>query len=427
MGRLVALSPVKPEASRGDPEGTEREARALGRIGEHDNIASLYHYGTDSSRPVEYMVFEYLARGTLTEFLQESGPLPLSDLLRLGRQLSRGLSHLHGRGLIHRDVSPDNVWLDERRVAHLGDFDSAITSGSSDARRPLTTNAFAAAEERAGRAVDVRADLYSLGGVLYAAASGADRPGNLGLLRIKRPDLPTAFVDLLASLLAELPEERPPDAGSVLRQLQVVRRTSDLDALISAGESDNVERKGSLRHPLEPLPTFLKVPAAKKVEVDERQALREVQKGLQKAVTKTIAAFLNTSRRHAADRRGRLGRRARHRTRSPVLLEGRGPKRRRLAQGAETGDRQHARTRRRWHHSRLAGASRAGHGCRHRVPRPGDRDLASRRRRQRSLLRAVIQHHRPTERIQPHHIHPGALAWVSAPARIGFGHVGEIT
>jgi hypothetical protein len=240
------------------------------------------------------MVSEYLVGGTLAEYLRRSSPPALGDILRLGRQLCRGLSHLHGRGLIHRDVSPDNVWLDERRVAHLGDFDSAITTSSSDARQPLTTNAFAAPEEQAGRPLDARSDLYSLGGVLYAAAAGADRPGDPGLLRAKRPDLPTAFADLVASLLAESPDERPPDAGSVLRQLNVVRRTSDLDALIAAGESDSVERKSSLRHPLDPLPTILKIPAVQKVQVDERRALREVQKGLQKAITKTIAAFLNT-------------------------------------------------------------------------------------------------------------------------------------
>jgi hypothetical protein len=141
----------------------------------------------------------------------------------------------------------------------------------------------------------VRSDLYSLGGVLYAAAADADRPGDPSLLRLLRPDLPTAFADLVAILLSESPDERPPDAGSVLRQLDVVRRTSDLDALIAAEESGSVERKASLKHPFDPLPTILKIPVVKKVEVDEREALRTVQKGLQKAVTKTIAAFLNSN------------------------------------------------------------------------------------------------------------------------------------
>ena len=221
MDRLVAISFVKPEAARDDPEGTEREAKVLGRIGRHANIVSLYDYDIDEDGTVEYMVFEYLSGGTLAEYLKDTDKRSLDEVLRLGRQLSHGLAHLHGRGLIHRDVSPQNVWLDEHHVAHLGDFDSAIPATGADDLRPVTTNSFAAPEEQEGRSLDERSDLYSLGGILYVAATGADRPGDAGLLRVLRPDFPSAFGDLTAELLSESPEDRPADGCVFLTSMNI--------------------------------------------------------------------------------------------------------------------------------------------------------------------------------------------------------------
>lgn len=280
MDRLVAISLVKPEAVLTDPQGTEREAKVLGRIGSHPNVVSLYEYEMDRDGSVEYMIFEYLGGGTLAAYLQTAGRQSLDDILRLGRQLCRGLSHLHKHGLIHRDVSPDNIWLDERHVAHLGDFDSAIPVPGADVLRPITTGSFAAPEEHEGRPLDVRSDLFSLGGVLYVVATGERPPGDLGLLRSQRPDLPSAFGDLVASLLAESPDDRPHDAEDVLQQLNEIRHASNIGALIDAGESDKVEFKSSLHHPYGPL--------------HPGQTQKEVQKLLRRSVTKTIAAFLNS-------------------------------------------------------------------------------------------------------------------------------------
>jgi serine/threonine protein kinase len=288
MDRRVAVSLVKPEAVLTDPEGTEREAKVLGRIGSHPNIVSLYDFEIDRDGSAEYMVFEYLGGGTLTAYLKQAGRQSLDDLLRFGRQLCRGLSHLHAQGLIHRDMSPDNVWLDDRHVAHLGDFDSAITAADPDVLRPITTSAYAAPEEREGGVLDQRSDMFSLGGVLHVIATGERWPGDLTLLRSQRPDLPLAFGDLVASLLSDSPDDRPPSAGSALARLDEIRHASNIDALIAAGESEQIEFKSSLHHPYGP-PS----PALQKLQ--PKQAEKEVKKILHKAITKTIAAFLNTN------------------------------------------------------------------------------------------------------------------------------------
>ena len=293
LDRLVALSFVKPDAVLIDPEGTEREAKVLGRIGSHANIVSLYDFEISPDGAAQYMTFQYLGGGTLARHLADSGPMPLDMLLRLGRHLCRGLSHLHGRGLIHRDISPENVWLDERKVAHLGDFDSAVTTGSDVGDLPITTGAYASPEELAGHPVDERSDLYSLGAVLHVAATGQRYPGDRSLMS-ERADLPTAFADLIVGLLADEPAGRSPDATAVLQLLDQVRKLSDVGAFIAAGESDTVEFKASLHHPYDTLPVDLaqKLAAGK---TSDAEAWKEVGKRLAHSVTKTLAAFLNSA------------------------------------------------------------------------------------------------------------------------------------
>lgn len=285
LDRLVAISIVKPEAASRDPAGTEREAKVLGRIGSNANVVSLYDYDIDANSAVQYMVFQYLSGGTLAEFLSRSGPMQLDQVLRLGRQLCRGLHHLHARGLVHRDVSPDNIWLDEHQAAHLGDFDSAIPVADYTGDRPITTNSFASPEERAGGPLDVRADLYSLGAVLVAAATGirGSREAAMDTVRRGRPDLPSAFGDLMVDLLADSPAGRPASAEDVLGRLDEIRSLSDISGLIAAGESEKVEFKSSLHHPYGPPPPGVRLQPA------------QIRKELNKAVTKTIAAFLNSA------------------------------------------------------------------------------------------------------------------------------------
>ena len=283
LDRLVAISYVRPEAVSRDPAGTEREAKVLGRIGSNANIVSLYDYDIDTNSTVQYMVFQYLSGGTLAEYLSRTGPMQLGRVLRLGRQLCRGLHHLHARDLVHRDVSPDNIWLDERHDAHLGDFDSAIPVAGYTGARPITTNSFAAPEELAGGPLDVRADLYSLGAVLVAAATNVRKPREADIVEVRRPDFPSAFGDLVAELLADSPAERPASAEEVLGRLDEIRTLSDISGLVAAGESETVEFKSSLHHPYGP------------PRPGPRMQPAQLRKELNKAVTKTIAAFLNSA------------------------------------------------------------------------------------------------------------------------------------
>src|SRR5580658_3575276 len=157
LGRKVALAVIKQTAEC-SPSPTVQEWQALAQTGNNDNIVTLYDRGTSDG--TDYMVFVYLAGGTLRDQLRkraEKGtPFSADEIMRLGRQVARALSHVHKNGLIHRDVAPANIWLDERGEARLGDFDSAIgrdTEQDCDART-ATTEGYAAPEQIAGGRAD---------------------------------------------------------------------------------------------------------------------------------------------------------------------------------------------------------------------------------------------------------------------------------
>lgn len=237
--RVVALSVIKPDAARADPEGTRREVAALALAGSHDNIVTLYDRGTAADS--EYVVMAYLSGGTLRDYLNQRRnaglPLTAEEIMRLGRQLTRALSHLHTLGLVHRDVAPANVWLDERHVAHLGDFDSVVPCGGLRSIEPLpsTSEAYQPPEQFEGGPADVRGDLYSLGAVLFEMATG-QRPARKSaeqiavLLAAREPTLPIAMQTMICKLLALSPEHRPDSAELVLPALSAPQGPALSDA-----------------------------------------------------------------------------------------------------------------------------------------------------------------------------------------------------
>jgi hypothetical protein len=236
--RRVAVALIRLTAAQADPEGTRREADALAQAGTHDNVVTFHDWGIVEG--TEYLVFDYLSGGTLREYLtkraKRAKPLSAEDVMRLGRQLARALAHVHKLRLIHRDLAPANVWLDERQVAHLGDFDSAVSRDTAlnPVGLPPTTEAYAAPEQLREASFDERSDLYSLGAVLFEALTG-ERPTRVPRAAIAtrlsklRPDTPRSLSQTICRLLAESPDERPASAEEVLEALKPARVYRSVD------------------------------------------------------------------------------------------------------------------------------------------------------------------------------------------------------
>src|SRR5262249_18040637 len=141
-----------------------REGRAAAAVS-HDHVITIH--AVEDSGPLPYIVMQLVAGASLQERIDRAGPLPLVEVLRIGRQTAAGLAAAHAQGLVHRDVKPANILLENgiERVK-LTDFglaraadDASLTQSGAIAGTP----AFMSPEQAEGKPIDHRSDLFSLG------------------------------------------------------------------------------------------------------------------------------------------------------------------------------------------------------------------------------------------------------------------------
>jgi TPR repeat protein/serine/threonine protein kinase len=246
-GRRVAIKVLLAEHAR-DPELARRfhaEARAAAAVS-HPHIAVVHAMGHHEGRP--YIVFELVPGGTLDRLVFEKKRLPWREACERGAEVASALAALHGAGIVHRDLKPENVLLDEQGRAKLSDFGLvhldkgrwlSVGGSLTEEGDILGTFAYMSPEQANGaRNLDGRADLYSLGALLFTLLTGRppfEGPGVSVLSQLARkrapsprslvPDIPARLDRLVLALLEKDREARPGDARTVQRALEEVLAT----------------------------------------------------------------------------------------------------------------------------------------------------------------------------------------------------------
>ncbi len=241
LQRPVAIKAMLP-ALAATPSARQRflrEARAAAHLA-HDHIVPIF--AVQEERGVPFLVMPFLKGETLDARLRRVRLLPLPDVLRVGREIAEGLAAIHGAGLIHRDIKPANVWLEgEAARVKILDFGLVRAPGEPTLTQVgaiLGSPAYMAPEQASGQAVDHRCDLFSLGCVLYQAATGelpfrgddsvailvAVVTGSPQPPAELNPHLPSPFCDLLLRLLAKQAVGRPSSARDVIQSLAGLER-----------------------------------------------------------------------------------------------------------------------------------------------------------------------------------------------------------
>ncbi|MBA2390434.1 MAG: serine/threonine protein kinase, partial [Geodermatophilaceae bacterium] len=230
LGRLVAIKELSPAllAVPGFLERFRAEAQVLSGLDDR-HVVRLYDYVEEPSRA--YLVQEWVEGAPLGAVLQQHGRLSPEQSLGVLRGGLIGLAHAHGRGLVHRDVSPANILLDRDGVSKLVDFGLAAPSGSAAGLvgSSVGTPAFGSPEAVTGQTMTARSDVYSAAGVLFLLLTGRlPYAGDLSTVLQAHVTSPVPVLsgfaprltDLVWRAMAKDPMQRPADAAAFLAELE---------------------------------------------------------------------------------------------------------------------------------------------------------------------------------------------------------------
>ena len=230
LGHIVAVKVLPPDvaASTMRHERFRREA-TLGASLDHPNIVRVYDF--DTREEISFLIMTFVRGDTFEERLRSNARVPTEHTLRMVREIADALGYAHRRGIVHRDVKPSNILLDEDSGrALLADFGIARVEGAAESSltqpgAAIGTPGYMAPEQAVSGRVDGRADLHSLAVVAFEALGGgppafkADRTALVRTLRTARPDLPARLATALVAPLAEQPDDRPATAAAWLATL----------------------------------------------------------------------------------------------------------------------------------------------------------------------------------------------------------------
>lgn len=241
MDRTVALKVMSPDLVK-DQVAVERfgrEVKAAARL-THPNIVTAYD--ADQAGQMHFLVMEYVEGDDLAALVKRAGPLPIASTLEYIRQAANGLQSAHQHGIVHRDVKPANLLLDNQGTVKILDLGLARFC-AGDGSRPMdltatgtvmgTVDFMAPEQARSTKHADARADIYSLGCTLFYLLTGkaayaggtllaklmAHREAPIPSIRAVRPDVPESVEAVFRKMVAKKVEERYQSMSAVMEDL----------------------------------------------------------------------------------------------------------------------------------------------------------------------------------------------------------------
>ena len=284
LNRLVAIKILKSDlADNADFRRRFRdESRAVAQLS-HANIVSVYDVST--SGETEYIVMELIDGITLKQYMERRGRMDWRESLHFISQIMRGLSHAHSRGIIHRDIKPQNIMVLRDGSVKVADFGIACLANASQTltQEALGSVHYISPEQARGDRIDARSDIYSAGVVLYEMLTGrlpfeGDSAVSVAIQHLSSVPLAPRDIDHSIPEPLELicmkamnsdPDKRYPTADAMLEDLEKFRKDPTVDMDYIRKELAEVQPDSE---PTMPLPTAQVTTAMKKRADQQRRS-----------------------------------------------------------------------------------------------------------------------------------------------------------
>src|SRR5579864_7307185 len=235
IGRTVALKTMRLDVHGLDAKEMVRrfqnEARAAGVLN-HPNIVTIYDAGEQDG--IFYIAMEFIEGTTLHSMLAEQHVLPPEEVIKIARQICKGLDYAHAGGIIHRDIKPANIMITAKGMAKIMDFGIAKAGGGmTSTGQVLGTPNYMSPEQVKGKPLDGRTDLFSFGVILYEMVTGTKPFGSDNVTTIiykiineqpraphlVNPAVPHTLSAIITKALAKPPEQRYQRGADLVRDL----------------------------------------------------------------------------------------------------------------------------------------------------------------------------------------------------------------